>query len=107
MAIQAVEVKRDEMGNFYHPDYPWWWQEGSFKEIHGWYAESGLFFHVDFFDHSASEELKEEFYASESKSLAIWNPKPPCAAAFLLSIQDSEDGPLAIWAVHVEQIRAV
>lgn len=107
MAIQAVEVKRDAMGNFTHPDYPWADKYGDYVEMTSWFVDQGLFFHVDLFQHSASDELKSQFYASESKSFAIWSPKPPCAGAFLLSIQDSEYGPLALWAVHAEQIRAV
>ncbi|EOW9224842.1 hypothetical protein ACN26P_003374 [Vibrio cholerae] len=107
MAIQAVEVKRDEMGNFTHPDYPWADKEGGYIEQSAWFVDHGLFYHVDCFNHSASEELTRKFYASDSRNLSIWNPKPPCAGAFLLSIQDSRDGPLAVWAVHVEQICAV
>ncbi|HGS4635416.1 TPA: hypothetical protein ACMDPH_003462 [Vibrio cholerae] len=107
MAIQAVEVKRDEMGNFVHPDYPWALESGDYADVAMWFVDHGLFYQVDLFDRSASEELKREFYQSESKNLTIWNPKPPCAGAFLLAIQNYEDEPYAVWAVHAEQIREV
>ncbi|OCH31806.1 hypothetical protein A6E13_16415 [Aliivibrio fischeri] len=100
--INAVEVERDENGFWTHPHFP---NLGElWKPYKDWAEENNIKFANVWFECDASEELEERFYEKEDGSaITEWQPTKPADNAFLLSIHDTEDGPVAIWALPTTQ----
>jgi hypothetical protein len=69
--IQAATIERDE-GYWTHPDFPEW-DEGTKK--------------AEF----------ERFYDDSDSDISDWSPVYEKAGSFLLSIHDTEDGPVALF----------
>jgi hypothetical protein len=50
-------------------------------------------------DGDAPEEVHDSYFEKGEPSCAGWEPTKPDSKAFLLSIHDTEDGPVSWWAV--------
>ncbi|MGF1905306.1 hypothetical protein [Aliivibrio salmonicida] len=103
MSIQEVDVKRDENGFWTHPDLPYWGEETPISEINLFLEESNLKIQTVWFDGDAPEDIHGRYYEAEDNSaVADWKPTKP-DDSFLLSLHDTEDGPVAIFASKVKQ----
>jgi hypothetical protein len=94
--IQAAEVERDE-GYWTHPDFPEWDDGTTRAECEAWAADNGGEFVVIRFENDAPEKLIERFYDDDESDISDWNPICENAGSFLLSIHDTEDGPVALF----------
>lgn len=104
--IEAVEVVREKDGSFTHPD----WEAlidslgdveiiptniiQLFKKANGCKLQSVSFESTVDEDSPAYEE-----YVERGNGFSRWELAPPSADAVLLSIHDTEDGPVQLWAV--------
>lgn len=71
-----------------------------------WYAalgNAGVTTSFLMFEDDASEELCIEFFETDNWCLALkqWNPKPPTDDWFLVSINDTDDGPCAVFVKYI------
>ncbi len=106
--IEAVEVVREKDGSFTHPE----WEalldslgdmehlpryiKSLFEKSHGCTIE------VVTFEGSVDEDSPAyQEYVEEGGGFALWELEKPTAGAVLLSIHDTEDGPVQWWAVPV------
>lgn len=104
--IEAVEVVREKDGSFTHPE----WEalldslgdmehlpryiKSLFEKSHGCTIE------VVTFEGSVDEDSPAyQEYVEEGGGFALWELEKPTAGAVLLSIHDTEDGPVQWWAV--------
>ena len=111
--IEAVEVVREKDGSFTHPE----WEVlidslgdveitptniiQLFEKAHGLKLEGVTFENTVDEDSPAYKE-----YLEGGKGFASWELAPPSADAVLLSIHDTEDGPVQLWAVPAFDIEA-
>ncbi|EPR5147725.1 TPA: hypothetical protein ACMDT2_004178 [Vibrio parahaemolyticus] len=103
MTIQAQPVQRNQYGYWTHSEYPSWAEWTDEKVMHKWFSDRGLCFQVVYFESDVSEEKSERFFGKGDPDVTDWQPTKPHPDAFLLSIHDTENGPVAIWAVHGDQ----
>lgn len=102
--INQVTVNRNEQGFWTHPDFPAWDEDTAIDEINTWAAANGFDFKVIWFHDDATEQLLERWFEeNDSKACAQWQPTCDPATGFLLSIHDTEDGPIALFAIFTEQ----
>ncbi len=107
MNIQPEDVIRDECGFWTHSQYPDF--EGresiSKEEWEQWCTSHGIKAHiVDFTsDVNVTEEECEKYFDDPSGSCATWQPTPPKETnAFLFSLHETENGPVAIFAIPLD-----
>lgn len=101
MTIQPAQIQRDENGYWSHPDFPAW-DEGTKQEtIDQWFADNEIAYAVDEFEDSdtATEEMHKAYYDDGEIGVPDWKPRCHQEGAFLLSIHDTEQGPVAVFAV--------
>ncbi|HHI4996253.1 TPA: hypothetical protein ACP5TQ_004182 [Vibrio parahaemolyticus] len=103
MTIQAAEIQRDDFGYWTHPELPEWDESTQIDEIDAWFASNGLTYFVSYLENGDDEVAEAKYYEESDPDISGWHPKPPQDGAFLLSIHDTENGPVAIWAVHGDQ----
>ncbi|QBJ01006.1 hypothetical protein Rostov7_00045 [Vibrio phage Rostov 7] len=102
MCIKAQDVKRDEHGFWTHDDFPKFeiTEFKSSEQWDKWLKDNKVGFRVIWFEDDASEDLQDRYFEdSDLKAVAEWNPACESKDAFLISIHDSEDGPLAVFAI--------
>ncbi|MGI2021682.1 hypothetical protein [Shewanella glacialipiscicola] len=100
--IQAVTVERDE-GYWTHPDLPEWDEGTPRAECIAWAAANGGDFVVIWFEADAPENLIERYFDDGDIDISDWNPVCDKVGSFLLSIHDTEDGPVALFFAPNEQ----
>lgn len=103
MSFESIQIERNKHGYWSHPEYPNWDETVSAKEMHQWFSGYGLMFSVTYFESDASEAQQTRFFEKGDPDVSDWNPTPPNGHAFLLSIHETEEGPVAVWAVRLEQ----
>lgn len=105
--IQPVEVVRGEYGSFVHPDlsaalkaqfgqrdfYTW-------LELCDFAENQNIELEAVSFELDAPEQLQEKYYGGDDPDISAWNPSPPNDQAgwFIVSLHDTEDGPVCWWA---------
>ncbi|MDX7989186.1 hypothetical protein FE392_18035 [Xenorhabdus sp. 12] len=97
MSIQPMQPDRDHLGHWTHPDFPVneeWTQALTLN----WLLQNNMVLKVMSLedDNAAISER----YATGDANVSDWNPAQPEGDWFLLSIHDSEDGPMCIWGQH-------
>tara|TARA_Y100000588_G_scaffold186210_1_gene200081 strand:+ start:22511 stop:23161 length:651 start_codon:yes stop_codon:yes gene_type:complete len=102
MAIKATEVNRDENGWWVHPDLPEWGEGVAEAEIAAWFKSNGITHFIDCFEHSASDELNDKWFDGGICDCSDWLPSCDAPDSFLLSIHDTDDGPIALFAVPIQ-----
>lgn len=88
--IQPVEVVRDCDGFWTHPDFPLWDEGTPASEVHKWCDDNDLsllIIHMENDDEGIC-------------NCTPWEPTHP-DNSFLLSIHDTEDGPVAIYGARL------
>ncbi|GGN23075.1 hypothetical protein GCM10007984_23590 [Shewanella putrefaciens] len=94
--IQAAVVERIE-GYWTHPDLPEWDEGATRAECEAWAADNGGEFVSIWFEMDAPENLIERYYDDGDIDISDWQPVCDKAGSFLLSIHDTEDGPVALF----------
>jgi len=101
MSIQPVTVNRDKGGYWVHPELPEWDDGTTQKEIDTWFSNNNLSYWIDNFEDSttATEEMQDAYFVNGDVGVPDWKPECPVEGSFLLSIHDTEDGPVAVFAI--------
>jgi hypothetical protein len=99
--IQPAEVKRDENGWWSHPDLPDF--EGDSQKWKDWLAAQNLELVYDTLDGESEDHPVWKSYFEEGDiNISGWNPEPPKGSWFPLWVEDTEDGPMWVWARRKE-----
>lgn len=105
MTIQPEQISRDEYGFWTHSQFPDF--DGreiiTKEEWDQWCAENNITTNVVHFEYDAPEELQDEWYEDGLCDCNKWEPTKPVDNAFLLSLHDTDDGPIAIFAIPEEK----
>ena len=99
MAIKPATVERDKDGFWSHPELPYWDESTTAAELAQWNEENSVDIEIIRLENDAPEELAEAWYEGDTSDCSEWDPKCSREGSFLLSIHDSEEGPVAIFAV--------
>lgn len=95
--IEAAPVARDEYGMWYHPDLPGF-DEGEGDKYRAWVEQQQIAVKRVDMEDDAPEELNDRVMDGHIEAMADWEPTSPGPDWFLLSIADTEDGPVAWFA---------
>ncbi|MCF2827113.1 MULTISPECIES: hypothetical protein [unclassified Pseudoalteromonas] len=101
--LKPVEVQRDENGYWSHPDWPMWDDGNTFIEIHNYALSRGFRLCLDKFENSCTVEQEESYYKQGNTNINSWHPTCNTPGAFLLSIHEADDGPIAVFAAPLER----
>ena len=99
--IKPVKVIRDEAGMGTHPDFPSCDEIGETlgKRFRKWLDRNNGGVLIDKFEDRASEELQKSWFELGEYNCSDWTPKCNIPQAFLISIHDTEDGPIAVFFI--------
>lgn len=100
--IEPATVERDEYGFWTHPDFPEWDESVTMQTVEAWLTSNDLDFHVTHFEHDANDEMLDRWFEGGECDCTNWEPTAPEVDHFLLSIHDTEDGPIALFAIKKE-----
>lgn len=96
--IQPVPVERDAYGFWTHPDYPEWDESTLLSTVNDWFEGQGLERATVLFEYDAPQDLQDDYLENGEPDYSKWQPTPPQGDGwFMLSIFDTEDGPVCIW----------
>jgi DNA polymerase-3 subunit epsilon len=96
--------KRDKCGFYSHPQRPEWCESVTKIEIDKWKIENGVEIFCDSFEDSANDKMQNEWFYDGVYDCSEWKPECNKPGAILLSIHDTEDGPIAIYATPFKTI---
>lgn len=101
--IEAVEVKRDSEGYWFHPDEPDF-EEGQHKEYLAWLESQGLEYQIDDLeDYPDTLPAKIRYFEEGDADISDWNPERPAGDGwFILSIHMTEDSAVCVWVRRKE-----
>ncbi|MCE2571660.1 hypothetical protein [Motilimonas eburnea] len=97
--IQPVEVVRDENGFFFHPELPNWDEGTTPEEFEQWRQANNVSLLTVSMENSYDDDFVEAWFNGEVNDCTPWQPFVDVANAFILTINDTEDGPCAVFAV--------
>lgn len=96
--LQIENPKRDKNGWYTHPQCPNW-DEGTTKaEQDDWLLQNKFTIDMDRFEFTASDELTDA-WGEGLCDCSKWDPKSRNHGAILMSIHDTDDGPVAFYLV--------
>ena len=95
--IQQALVLRDECGFFHHPDFPKWDEGEPVESIVDWFKNNGGGHYVDRLEDSATEEMVNAWFDDYAHDCTPWQPTCELEGSFILSIHDTEEGPVALF----------
>lgn len=103
MQIQPVSVNRNK-GFWSHPDLPLekWGEVITKVEFDSFQKVNNLKVHIVGMDDDGTESFVDAWYDDGLDDCSPWVPTPPTDNSFLLSIHDTEDGPVAWFAEPVQ-----
>lgn len=102
MTIQAAPVKRDECGQWTHPDFPDWDEGATREEIRAWFADNNLVFQINEMEYEVDTDT-DPYFNDGCGSFLHWEPAKPVGEGwFALSMHDTECGPVCIWAKSIQ-----
>lgn len=97
LSLAPVEIERDNDGYWTHPNFPVMGENTTIKEADKWFSSSGLSICAKWFELEAPEDQVERFFDDGNINISDWVPQCEKPGAFLISIHDTEDGPLALF----------
>ena len=99
MQIKPVKVNRVK-GFWSHPDLPTeeWGEVITRTEFDVFQHKNCIKVHIVEMDDDGPERFVDEWYEDGLDDCTPWEPTPPTNNSFLLSIHDTEDGPVAWFA---------
>ncbi|WP_281441181.1 hypothetical protein [Aeromonas veronii] len=98
--ITAVPVVRDQLGFWTHPAFGTPSDERTDDEVRAWLSSMGMDeLRWSFMYEDAPEDVVEAYFARETEGdCSAWDPETPAGKAWvMLSIHDTEDGPVCLW----------
>ncbi|MBJ7265451.1 hypothetical protein [Idiomarina abyssalis] len=99
MVIKPAEITRDDIGAWVHPDLPEWDEGTTQDEINDWFETHSISYEFIRFESQSSQEQFDRYYEDGNSDLTDWKPTCDKPGSFLLSIHETEDGPVALFAV--------
>ena len=99
MQIKPEQVKRDKYGYWTHSQLPDFGESVGWRVINQWAKNNRLSVILVFLETDAPEAVASKYFDDGDPDVSNWMPTPPNGDSFLLSIHDSDDGPLAWFAV--------
>ncbi|MGI2220770.1 MULTISPECIES: hypothetical protein [unclassified Shewanella] len=100
----SATVEREE-GYWTHPDLPEWDEGLTRVECEASAAENGGEFVAIWFELDATEHQIERYFDEGDNDISDWHPVCEKAGSFLLSIHDTEDGPVALFFAPKEYVK--
>ncbi len=97
--IKPAPVVRDDNGYWTHPDLPEWDESTTKEQIDAWAKENQGAIVVEWMDGDAPQEVADRYFEVGDADISYWYPHCAKAGNFLLSIHDTEDGPVALFFV--------
>jgi len=107
MAIQPQEVKRCEDGFWTHENFPDFdgAEYPTNEQVDKWLSENSIGIRSFWFENDAEDSLVERYFEEgDLTACAEWNPTCESPGAFLISIHDTEDGPIAVFAIPNKKV---
>ncbi|MEZ8095811.1 hypothetical protein ACED51_17060 [Photobacterium swingsii] len=102
MAIQPARIERDKYGFWTHPEFPNFGEVITKEEKERWEKANNVKLEFIYFEQDAPEVLQERYFTEgQAKACAEWEPSQP-KSSFLISVHDTEDGPIAFFAVSYQ-----
>lgn len=101
MTIKAEKVERSSDGSWTHSQLPHWEDYVPPCELEAWKKENSIEIVFKWMEDDEDCEFVEEWFEEGSGDFSDWKPSPPNPEYFLLSINDTEDGPISWWAKAV------
>lgn len=96
--LHALPVERDSNGWWVHPGIPDF-DEGQEKEYRAWLASQGLEVKHAMLEWEPEHPLYDAWFDDGECDCSSWTPAQPNGDGwFTLSIHDTEDGPVWVWA---------
>ena len=94
-------VERDQYGAWTHSRLPDFGESVSYEKIDCWAEDKGFYVAIRFMENQIDDDHPawKEFFEDGNASFLMWEPEPPTPKSFLLSLHDTEDGPVAWWAM--------
>jgi len=96
--IKPMEPQRNREGYWTHPDYP---DTESTAQFDAWQSEQGLQCSVVMLDGDSGEGSKDaqhRYFEEDDADILAWQPsKPEGEGWFIVSIHDTEHGPVCVW----------
>jgi len=108
--LQPIEVVRDDYGFFYHPEYYsnleallMNRESPTAEEWAKLQKDLGITISHKWLEDDASAEIRDLYFDGNVEACALWNPSKPDSQNdwFIISIHDTEDGPICLWAKPV------
>lgn len=101
--IREAKVIRNKYGEWSHPDLPEWDESVTKEDIKEFENKNRIDLHFVYFEFDAPENLQDEYYSKNFDCINVlkkWNPECSIKPSFLLSIHETEEGPIAIFAIE-------
>lgn len=92
--MKAVDVTRDTLGMWMHPELPKWGEDTRPEQAEEWFNARGLTHHLVIMD----GDLGERWCKGELESCAEWEPETTVENSFVVGIWDTDDGVVAMFA---------
>lgn len=96
--MKKQKVERDENGYWTHSEMMFWDEGTTRDEVDRWFLSKGLIHHAVWFESDAPEDVQSKYFEKGDPNISGWFPTVNIEDAFLVSIHDTEDGPVAIFA---------
>jgi hypothetical protein len=101
--IKETEIKRNLDGYWTHPDYPPWEDYVGKYVVKDWEEKNMVNLYFEHFELTASDALHHSYFESGSANISDWKPECSIDNSFLISIHDTEDSPVAVFAVKTRK----
>ncbi|GKW29484.1 hypothetical protein AB6D34_18250 [Pectobacterium brasiliense] len=90
---------RDENGWWTHPDFPENDESWTINHFHKWAEDNNFDIEIVFLENEIGfEKTKERYWEVGASDCEGWEPTPPNGDGwFIVSIHDTQDGPVCIW----------
>ncbi|MFP1891039.1 hypothetical protein ACLEEJ_00445 [Lonsdalea quercina] len=99
--ITPLTIKRDEYGYWTHPDYDAyfdWCEHAKKSEYDQWLKEIGMELVVVCLEYDDESPAQIRYFEYGDMDVHDWEPtKPEGEDWFIVSIHDTDDGPVCIW----------
>lgn len=100
--IKEIEVSRDKNGWWTHPELPEFGDSSTVHQILEWFKSNHIKPSFILMSDDCQEGFVEKWFDEGLTNCSPWTPTPPNKNSFLLSIHDTEDGPVAWFATPSE-----
>ena len=100
MKLEKIDNPKRDLNGFYsHPQLPVWDESTTKEQINLWLKSHSVKLNVVTLENDADEDVCKKYFDIGIGGCSDWNPTVPHDDAILLSIHDTDDGPMAAYAV--------